>query len=426
MYEFSPVPRKTSRMPFIFIAAALLLFISLCMMSTAGVTLFTVVSTQRSNTQAARAGNAQPVAVRQVLQPTPQVIVQPPPEGIDYETAVLRSIYERVNDSVVSITVLGAHPAISGSSQPPAGDDDELLPFASGSGFVWDADGHIVTNFHVVEGADKLQVTFSDGAMALADVVGTDEDSDLAVIKMDPTGFALAPVARGNMDDVFVGMRVAAIGNPFGLAGTLTSGIVSAIGRSIPSRSNFSIPDSIQTDAAINPGNSGGPLLNERGEVIGVNAQIRSEVRANSGVGFAIPIAIVERVAPALIERGRYAHSYMGISGATFSPLCSQEQDLAPDQRGVLVENVLRGGPAAQAGLSGAARRVMTAYPGLCPTTAGGDFIVAVNGLVVSTFDEILVFLARYTSPGDEITLTVLRNGEPRDVVLKLAERPTR
>ena len=295
MYEFTPVPRKTNRLPFILIAAGLLLIVSLCMLSTAGVTLFSVVSTQRSNTQMARSGNTQPIALRQALQPTPQVIVQPPPEGIDYETAVLRSIYDRVNESVVSITVLSAHPVVDGSRTPPAGDDDELLPFASRSGFVWDADGHIVTNFHVVEGADKVQVTFSDGAMALADVVGADEDSDLAVIKMDASGFALSPVARGNMDDVFVGMRVAAIGNPFGLAGTLTSGIVSAIGRSIPSRSNFSIPDSIQTDAAINPGNSGGPLLNERGEVIGVNAQIRSEVRANSGVGFAIPIAIVDR-----------------------------------------------------------------------------------------------------------------------------------
>jgi S1-C subfamily serine protease len=248
----------------------------------------------------------------------------------------------------------------------------------------------------------------------------------LAVIKIDPSGFDLLPVVVGNMDEVFVGMRVAAIGNPFRLAGTLTSGIVSAVGRSIPSQSNFSIPDSIQTDAAINPGNSGGPLLNERGEVIGVNAQIRSEVRANSGVGFAIPIAIVERVVPALIERGRYIHSFMGISGATYSPICSQEQNLAPEQRGVLVQEVIRGGPAARAGLNGAARRITSAHPGICPSTAGGDFITAVNGISVGTFDDILIYLARYTSPGDDLTLTVVRDGEPRDIVLNLAARPNR
>jgi 2-alkenal reductase len=356
------------------------------------------------------------------MQPTPQVIVEPPPEGVDYETAVLRSIYAHVNESVVSIIAVGVHASISGSDTP----EEDVPLFASGSGFVWDTDGHIVTNNHVVEGANKLQVSFSDGAMALAEVVGIDEDSDLAVIRINPNGFVLAPVLRGNMDEVYVGMRVAAIGNPFGLAGTLTSGIVSAVGRSIPSQGSFSIPDSIQTDAAINPGNSGGPLLNERGEVIGVNAQIRSDVRANSGVGFAIPIAIVERVVPALIESGRYAHSYMGISGATFSPLCSEEQGLAPEQRGVLVQNVIRGGPAARAGVLGADRRITSANPDICPSIAGGDFITAVNGMPVSTFDDILIFLARYTSPGDDLGLTLVRDGQEREVVLNLGARPGR
>jgi S1-C subfamily serine protease len=424
MYDYSTTPRKNSRMPFFLIATVTLLFISLCMLSAAGVTLFTVVSSQRTGTETARAGgNNQTIADRQTVEPAREVIVLQPPDGVDYETAVLRAVYEQVNDSVVSITALATHAGVTGFAAPT---DDELLPFGTGSGFVWDLDGHIVTNNHVVEGADKLQVTFSDGASAIADIVGVDEDSDLAVIKIDPSGFDLLPVVVGNMDEVFVGMRVAAIGNPFRLAGTLTSGIVSAVGRSIPSQSNFSIPDSIQTDAAINPGNSGGPLLNERGEVIGVNAQIRSEVRANSGVGFAIPIAIVERVVPALIERGRYIHSFMGISGATYSPICSQEQDLAPEQRGVLVQEVIRGGPAARAGLNGATRRITSAHPGICPSTAGGDFITAVNGLSVSTFDDILIYLARYTSPGDDLTLTVLRDGELREVVLNLAARPNR
>ena len=257
-------------------------------------------------------------------------------------------------------------------------------------------------------------------------MIGRDEDSDLAVIKIDPEGYELTPVKPGNMDDVYVGMRVAAIGNPFGLQGTLTSGIISALGRAIPSpgRGNYSIPDSIQTDAAINPGNSGGPLFNERGEVIGVNAQIRSEVRANSGVGFAIPIAIVERVVPVLIADGRYQHSYMGISGVTFSPICSDEQGIDKDKRGFIVASVLQNTPAERAGLRGASRRIQTAYAGVCPGATGGDFVVAVDGRPLSNFDELLTYLARYTSPGDTITLTVERGSDLLDVALSLAPRP--
>ena len=296
---------------------------------------------------------------------------------------MLRNVYEQVNPAVVNITILMNHPAIGGNSDipvPNGGEEDGLTPVGAGSGFVWDTQGHIVTNYHVVEGAEQVQVTFSDGTMSIAQVIGTDEDSDLAVIQIDPTGYNLIPVRSGKIEDLYVGMRVAAIGNPFGLRGTLTSGIVSAIGRSIPSRGSFSIPDSIQTDAAINPGNSGGPLLNERGEVVGVNAQIRSEVRANSGVGFAIPISIVARVVPSLIEKGRYDHSYMGVSGVTFSPICASELDVAPSTRGVVVSEVLRGGPADRAGLQGATRRIDTRYPGVCPAGAGGDLVTAIDG----------------------------------------------
>jgi 2-alkenal reductase len=223
-------------------------------------------------------------------------------------------------------------------------------------------------------------------------------------------------------------MRVAAIGNPFGLQGTLTSGIVSAIGRSIPAPTmgNYSIPDSIQTDAAINPGNSGGPLLNERGEVIGVNAQIRSEVRANSGVGFAVPASILGRVVPSLIENGRYEHSYLGVSGVTYSPLCGPDLDLDPAQRGVIVEQVLDGGPAERAGLRGANRPVDTEYPTICPDVTGGDLVTAIEGQPVSSFEEMLTYLARYTSPGDTVQLTVLRDGEERQVDLTLGTRPRR
>jgi 2-alkenal reductase len=386
-----------------------------------GAALFglTNVSTAASRTE-------RPPSVAAVSQPTPrpQVVVQPPPDGIDYESAVLRNVYEQVSPSVVNITVNMDHPALSGNEDIPG--DFEIT--SSGSGFVWDADGHIVTNFHVVESASKLQVTFSDGTMSIADVIGEDEDSDLAVIKVDPTGYDLVPVRLGSMDDVYVGMRVAAIGNPFGLQGTLTSGIVSAIGRSIPAPTmgNYSIPDSIQTDAAINPGNSGGPLLNERGEVIGVNAQIRSEVRANSGVGFAVPASILGRVVPSLIENGRYEHSYLGVSGVTYSPLCGPDLDLDPAQRGVIVEQVLDGGPAERAGLRGANRPVDTEYPTICPDVTGGDLVTAIEGQPVSSFEEMLTYLARYTSPGDTVQLTVLRDGEERQVDLTLGTRPRR
>jgi 2-alkenal reductase len=355
--------------------------------------------------------------------PRPQVIIQPVPEGVDYETAVLTNIYEQVNPSVVNISVY-ARGASLHSEAIPGLDPDGFFPTSGGSGFVWDADGHIVTNNHVIEGADRIVVRFFDGTMAVADVVGADEDSDLAVIKVEPDGYALVPVLRGNLDEVRVGQRVAAIGNPFGLEGTLTSGIVSAIGRSIPARASFSIPASIQTDAPINPGNSGGPLLNERGEVIGVNAQIRSEERANSGVGFAIPISIVERVVPSLIADGRYAHPYIGISGATFSPICADQLGFDPALRGAIVVDVLRGTPAARAGLVGGNRELVSDYPDICPQRSGGDLIVAVNDMPVSSFDDVLSFLQRFTSPGDTVDFTVLRDGASLRIGVTLAQRP--
>ena len=424
MYDLTPPTRRT-RTPLILIGlAALLVFVGLC-------TIVTVGFVNLLRPDGARVTESSTQFVRNVAtQPTPrpQIIVAPAPEGIDYESAVLRNIYEQNNRSVVNITVWMDHPPIDDESvlpiPLPENDNGELLPLVNGSGFVWDADGHIVTNYHVVEDGQRFQVTFVDGATALAEVVGRDEDSDLAVLKIDPEGYDLAPVLPGKMDEVYVGMRVAAIGNPFGLQGTLTSGIVSAIGRTIPSRGSFSIPDSIQTDAAINPGNSGGPLFNERGEVIGVNAQIRSEVRANSGVGFAIPIAIVARVVPGLIAEGRYQHSYMGISGVTVSPICSDEQEIDKYQRGFIVDRVLGNTPAARAGLRGSTRPVQTEFATICPRGRGGDFVTAVDGQPVTTFDDILIYLARNTSPGDTITLTVLREGETLDVPLTLAPRP--
>lgn len=424
MYDLTP-PTRQSKLPVFFgILALFSLLLGLCGVAAFG--YWTLVrSTPVRSTEVRASASSIPVAFQAT--PAPLVIVQPPPEGIDYESAVLRNLYEQNNRSVVNITVWMDHPTLSGSSLLPqtSPEEDALLPLVNGSGFVWDTLGHIVTNAHVVEEGKRFQVTFYDGTVAIGEVIGRDPDSDLAVIRIDPEGYELVPVKLGNMDEVFVGMRVAAIGNPFGLQGTLTSGIVSAVGRTIPStRGSYSIPDSIQTDAAINPGNSGGPLFNERGEVIGVNAQIRSEVRANSGVGFAIPVAIVQRVVPSLIEKGYYEHSYMGISGMTFSPICGDEQGIDKNKRGVIVDEVMRGTPAVRAGLRGSSTTIRTAFPGVCPSRTGGDFIVAVDGHPLSSFDDLLVYLARYTSPGDTIMLTVERRGETLDIPLTLAPRP--
>ncbi|MBK8046625.1 MAG: trypsin-like peptidase domain-containing protein [Anaerolineales bacterium] len=400
----------------------IILLLSACMLATALAVL--VGSASTASTSLARSERAARAYLRST--PVAQVVVQPPPEGVDYETAVLRNLYAQVNPSVVNVSVLGRHPMLDGDSTIPLPHDSEgdgLIPLGSGSGFVWDMDGHIVTKYHVVEGSDQVQVTFEDGAMAVAEVLAVDADSDLALLKIEPEGYQLTPLRVGKMDDVFVGMRVAAIGNPFGLHGTLTSGIVSAIGRSIPSRSGFSIPDAIQTDAAINPGNSGGPLLNEQGELIGINAQIRSESDANSGVGFAVPISIIVRVIPSLIDKGVYQHSYLGMSGVTFSPICGSELGIDPSLRGVVVERVAPLGPSNNAGLRAGDTPTKTKYPSICPQRAGGDFITGIGGQPIRSFDEVLTYLDRYSSPGDKITLNILRNGEPIDLEVTLGQR---
>ncbi|MBK9093535.1 MAG: trypsin-like peptidase domain-containing protein [Anaerolineae bacterium] len=349
------------------------------------------------------------------------------PAGADIETALLTNLYERVNPSVVNITVLGraGEQVAPGMGIPTPENPDELVPVSQGSGFVWDAEGHIVTNAHVIEGEDGVRITFSDGTSATAEVIGADPDSDLAVVKVDPATAALVPVARGSMDAVQVGQRVAAIGNPFGYNGTLTVGVVSAIGRSISSLTQFNIPSVIQTDAPINPGNSGGPLLNMDGAVIGVNAQIETSngVRANSGVGFSIPISIVERVVPALINEGVYRHAYLGISGSTFSPFCADVLGIDPAVRGAYVNEVANGGPSDKAGLRGGSQAVDKLT---CPEMAGGDLITAIDDQPVARFDDLLIYLETYKGPGDTVTLTVLRDGQEQKIAVELGRRPQR
>jgi len=351
---------------------------------------------------------------------SPPVQIQITP-GADPETQIYTAVYRKAAPAVVYIENL-AKVQLDNNSQ-------ETLPESQGSGFVWDAAGHIITNNHVVEGADALQVTFSDGIVLPAEVVGRDPDSDLAVIKIDPTLVSLVPVEQGNINDVQVGQRAIAIGNPFGLVGSLTAGIVSAIGRSVESATGYNIPLSIQTDAAINPGNSGGPLLNERGQVIGVNFQIRSEVRANSGVGFAIPINIVQRVAPALIKDGAYKHAYLGVSGQTYSPAWAKALGFTTKDRGAYVIAVRDDGPSGRSGLRGGEKATNIVngmgVKGPVYLPGGGDLIIAIDDQAVKTFDDVLVYLESFKSPGETVTLTVLRPGKGElKLPVTLGERP--
>jgi S1-C subfamily serine protease len=267
-----------------------------------------------------------------------------------------------------------------------------------------------------------VEAVFSDGTIKTAEIVGEDLHSDLAVINVEEVPEGVQPIPLGNIEDIQVGQTVIAIGNPFGLGGTLTSGIVSALGRTIPALTPFSIPESIQTDAAINPGNSGGPLINLRGEVIGVNAQIETSgfSRSNSGVGFAIPVSIVKRVVPELIEAGEFNWAWLGVVGGDVSPTLAQAMGL-PVSRGAYISEVVEDGPASQSGLHGSLRD--TVFEGR-QLTIGGDVITAINGVEVNSFGDLLVYIAMNVLPGDEVTLTVFSDGEYEDLIVTLQERP--
>ena len=290
-----------------------------------------------------------------------------------------------------------------------------------GSGFVYDNLGHIITNAHVVEGASKATVTFLDGTQYDADIVGKDKFTDIAVIKVSEKPRLLHPLQLGDSSQLHVGEPVAAIGNPFGLSGSMTSGIVSQIGRLLPTQdSGFSIPDVIQTDAAINPGNSGGPLLNMKGEVIGINTAIQSMSGEFSGIGFAVPSNTALKIVPSLIEDGEYKHPWIGISGRDIDPELARVLDLK-DAKGFLVITVVDGSPADKAGLKGMTETQVIdgkEYP------ANGDIILSVDDKEVRKISDILVHLQREKSVGDTMHLGVLRDGEFMNISLELVERP--
>jgi S1-C subfamily serine protease len=325
----------------------------------------------------------------------------PPPEALSAEENELVGLYERVGAGVVSISVATARGG------------------GAGSGFIVDTDGHIVTNDHVVAGAQEVIVTFSNGLQARAEVLGTDEYSDLAVIRVEELPEGVVALEMADSGQVRVGQQTIAIGNPFGLQSTLTTGIVSAVGRSIPSlAANFQIPLAIQTDAAINPGNSGGPLLNSTGQVIGVNSQIQTTTGTNAGIGFAVPSNIVRRVVPMLIQQGRYDWPYLGVSGLTIDLAIAETLGL-PVRQGAYVTQVISGGPADRAGLRGAETQIR----GDLQVPVGGDIIIAANGEQIRNWDELLSVVA-FQQAGDTMELTVLRDGREARVPVQLGSRP--
>lgn len=336
----------------------------------------------------------------------------------------LVSLYEAVREGVVTIW----------SYEDLGAPHNDSLPLGQGSGFVIDAEGHIITNQHVVDGADHIEVDFPSGLKAWAELIGTDPDSDLAVLKVDVPPESLTPLALGDSDAVRVGEFVVAIGNPFGLAGTMTVGIVSAIGRTLdsehlaPGGSRFTAGDLIQTDAAINPGNSGGPLLNLNGRVIGINRAIQTESftvegsAANSGVGFAVPVNILRRVAPSIIERGSYDYPYLGISSLStdaWNLNTIEALGFPRDAVGAYITEVAPGGPAAKAGLRGGDHD--SDLPGI---PAGGDLIIAIDDTTVKEFPDLLSYLIMHTEPGQQVVITVLRDGKEMQVELTIGARP--
>lgn len=352
-----------------------------------------------------------------VFFPPPSTIIPDPIEKNQYvtERSVLTSsksltlveIFEKSEAGVVRINVQ------RGDSANPSN--------GVGSGFVFNKNGHIVTNAHVVDGAKKIIVTFLDGRSYNADLVGTDQYTDIAVIKVDAERTYLHPLQIGDSSTLKVGEQIAAIGNPFGLSGSMTAGIVSQLGRLLPTQgTGFSIPDVIQTDAAINPGNSGGPLLNMRGEIVGINTAIQSATGEFTGVGFAVPSQSLAKIVPSLIQNGRYEHPWIGVTGRDIDPDLAKIIGLE-DARGLLIISVVENSPAEKAGLHGSNKTVEV--DGV-KHLVGGDIIIKVDGKDVRKIDDILIYLQRAKSVGDEMNITIIRDGRTTDISMILESRP--
>lgn len=330
-------------------------------------------------------------------------------EAADQELT-LPDLFERTERSVVQVTA----------------SDDLSEQGRLGTGFVFDDNGHIVTNNHVISGVNDLGVTFYDGTVYRATLLGSDPFTDLAVLYIqDVPEEKLAPLPLADSTTIRVGEQVAAIGNPFGLSSSMTSGIVSGVGRTIPSQNSgplqFFIPDIIQTDAPINPGNSGGPLLNTRGQVVGINTAIRSSTGEFAGIGFAVPSNTIAKIVPSLIETGTFQHPWVGISGRDMTPGLASALDL-DEPRGILVVEVVSGGPAEKAGIRGGDNP--TRIEGQT-VPLGGDIILELDGNQIRKLDDILVYLQREKTVGDTMDVTVLRDGTAMNIELHLEARPS-
>ena len=326
--------------------------------------------------------------------------------SVESKTLSLTEIFEKAEPGVVRVNTIQNQTASETGGV--------------GSGFVFDKKGHIITNAHVIEGSTKTVVTFLDGRSYNAEIIGMDEYTDIGVIKVNADLKLLNPLSLGDSSNLDVGEPIAAIGNPFGLSGSMTSGIVSQMGRLLPSGSGYSIPDVIQTDAAINPGNSGGPLLNMRGNIVGINTAIQSTTGEFTGVGFAIPSQTVAKIVPTLISEGEYKHPWIGISGRDIDPDTANVLGLK-DAIGFQIITVVENSPAADAGLIGSDKMIVVEgreYP------TGGDIIVGVDGMDVRKIDDILVHLQRVKTVGDEMNLEILRDGRTTNVTIILQERP--
>ncbi|MGQ9502389.1 MAG: S1C family serine protease [Anaerolineae bacterium] len=384
-------------------------------------------------------GDEGQTALSQAVAPTPVYIppTVPPsptplPESVLQQTLaedqLLVHLYERISPSVVSIQTTRA--TSTGFVHPPLpqGIPTPQLPFresGEGSGFIIDTQGYIVTNHHVVADTSELLVTFYDGTIVPATIVGSDPDSDLAVIKVDVPPESLRPIVWGDSDLVKVGQRAIAIGNPFGYENTLTVGIISGLSRSLPASTGYRIPEIIQTDTAINPGNSGGPLLNSQGEVIGINTAIVPNInllgeRSFLGIGFAVPSNMARRIVPELIAKGAYDHPWLGFWGTDVVPQIAAAMNL-PEAKGALVIEVVENSPAADAGLRGGTREIEVFGR---PVTIGGDVIIGIDDTEVRQFDDILVYLSRKGGVGQQVELTIIRDGRTQTLLATLGKRP--
>ena len=360
--------------------------------------------------------------------PTPTPTVPPTPTAAPSQaTPVSAAEPANVLEAQVEAVYDEAGPAVANITSRAIAYDFFMQPIpqeGSGSGFVYDADGHIITNYHVVADADLVSVALAAGGVYTATIVGVDPSSDLAVLRIEAEDLP-APIPLGDSDQLRVGQFVVAIGNPFGLERTLTVGVISALSRVIESPDGRFIGEAIQTDAAINPGNSGGPLLDLEGRVIGVNAQIVSPSRASAGIGFAVPANTVRRVVPQLIARGRYPHPWLGVSVLPFDSqgariLREAGMDVPVDE-GLLAAEVVPGGPVAEAGIRAGDRVVSIGHTRI---PVGGEIIIAVNGEPIANLQQLTVYLETKTQVGDTVEVTLIRDGQEMTVSVTLAERP--